>query len=154
MAKSNRGGKRSGSLSLVGQAIKYKLEQAGFKVNPDNTVTLYHMTPPENVNSIIANGFKGTYAPIGGGVGGADVGERSFFSLDKNWVQKWDGGGYQLMTIKVPVEYIRQGAGNKYEVYLEGTVKKKGNKWIPDRQPTSTFYDRIAVKEYNRAKGN
>ena len=47
MAKGTRGGKRSGSLSLVGQAIKYKLEQAGFKVNPDNTVTLYHMTPPE-----------------------------------------------------------------------------------------------------------
>ena len=157
MAKGNRGGKYGSkttqSLSLTGQAIKYKLEQEGFTVNSDNTVTLYHMTPPENVNSIIANGFKGNYDPIGGGVGGANVGERSFFSLDKNWVQNWDGGGYQLMTIRVPVEYIRQGARNKYEVYLEGTVKKKGNKWIPDRQPTSTFYDRIAVKEYNRAKG-
>ena len=120
----------------------------GIKINDDNTVNLYHTTLKENVKKIKENGFKGTMAPIGGRVN-EEIGERSFFGFDRDWVENTWGTGenYETIEIKVPIDYIRQGAGNKNEVYIEGNIKPyKNNVWIPDRWPTSTFYDRLAMK--------
>lgn len=143
-------------LSETGSAIKRMLQERGIKVNSDNTVTLYHATTPENAESIRQVGFRGTMAPIAGGGVPEKVGPRSFFGFDRQWVaDTWGGGGSTVMEVRVPVEYVRQGPGiGNREVYIEGNIRKRpgGNVWVPDVEPTSTFYDRLAVKRAKKRK--
>lgn len=144
-----------GALSETASAIKRMLQDRGIEVNDDNTVTLFHATSRENAESILRDGFRGTMAPISGGGVREEVGPRSFFGLDKKWVQDtWGGPSSVVMEVRVPVEYVRQGPGegNK-EVYIEGNVKRRGgNVWVPDVDPTSTFYDRMALKRYGKSR--
>ena len=125
------------------QAITEKLKSEGTKVNSDGTVTLYHTTTPENAKSIISSGiFKGSSAPIGG-MTGVKIDKATFFGTDKKWVEDTWGKG-DVIEVKVPVQYIRKGAGNTKEVYFEGDLKKSGNIWIPTIKPQSTFYDKLS----------
>lgn len=142
--------KLSAEEQLMQNAIASHLRENGVTVNDDNTVTLYHTTPVENVQSIKENGFRGTNAPVGG-MTGEDLKPRSFFGFDRDWVETWGGDGYETLEIRVPAQYIRQGAQNKNEVYIEGNITHRGNGiWEPDTMPTSTFYDRKAIKRYNK----
>ena len=139
----------------TGLAIAEMLKDRGVQVNKDNTVTLYHATTSNNVADILENGFRGNNSPIGGGVAiGEKIGPRSFFGLDREWTKRtWGGSNSEIIEVKVPVDYIRQGSGDdNLEVYIEGNLKPTGssNIWIPDRKPTSTFYDRIALKMYGK----
>lgn len=137
------------------RAIIDYLKGQGVNVNDDGTVTLYHVTSRENAESIRKNGFRGTNAPIGG-MTGAGIGPRSFFGFSKEWVeQTWGSGGdYETLEIRVPAYYIRQGAKNEKEVYIEGNIRDTGdNVWEPDVKPVSTFYDRRAVKRYLKNNG-
>ena len=139
--------------SEMRDAIAYQLESQGAEIDEHGFVTLYHATPKENVESILKNGFKGTNAPIGG-MTGEEIKERSFFGIDREWVEKtWSGEGYYVFDVKIPAEYLRQGAGNKLEVYVEGNIKQKGTVWVPDTDATSTFYDRKAIKRWRKRNG-
>lgn len=139
--------------SEMRDAIAYQLESQGAEIDEHGFVTLYHATPKENVETILKNGFKGTNAPIGG-MTGEEIKERSFFGIDREWVEKtWSGEGYYVFDVKIPAEYLRQGAGNKLEVYVEGNIKQKGTVWVPDTDATSTFYDRKAIKRWRKRNG-
>lgn len=136
---------------ILRAAITEKLEDNDIEVNSDGTVTLYHATTDENYEKIMKDGFKGTTAPIGGGTGSDEVGARSFFGTDKKWVEEtWGKGREKIIKIKVPVEYVRQGMGNKKEIYIEGNIRQKDGIWIPDKMPTSTAYDRLAIKRWKK----
>lgn len=125
------------------KAITEKLKSEGTKVNSDGTVTLYHTTTPENAKSILSSGiFKGTSAPIGG-MTGVKIDKATFFGTDKKWVEDTWGKG-SVIEVKVPVQYIRKGAGNTKEVYFEGGLKRSGGVWIPTVKPQSTFYDKLS----------
>lgn len=138
---------------LERKAISEYLKEKGAVVDKDNNITLYHITSKENYDAIMEQEqFIGNQSPIGGGSGiREEIGDRSFFTYDKEWVETWRGSDNdKIIEIKVPAEYIRQGAKNEKEIYIEGTLKKKNNIWKTDKIPTSTFYDRTAVKEYKR----
>ena len=139
---------------ITRKAIAEKLKEEGAQIDNDGNVTLYHITSPENFEKIVEQGkFIGNQSPIGGGsVIREEIGDRSFFTYDKEWVENWKSSDDdKIITIKVPAEYIRQGAKNEKEIYIEGDLKKqKNNIWKTDKLPTSTFYDRTAVKEYKR----
>lgn len=138
---------------LERKAISEYLKEKGAEIDKDDNITLYHITSKENYDKIMEQGkFIGNKSPIGGGSGiREEIGDRSFFTYDKEWVETWRGSDDdKIIEIKVPAEYIRQGAKNEKEIYIEGTLKKKNNIWKTDKIPTSTFYDRSAVKEYKR----
>jgi SPP1 gp7 family putative phage head morphogenesis protein len=140
-------------LELEQKAIAERLRDAGIHVSDNNTVTLYNVCSPEHAEYVRKHGFVGTTSPVGGMVS-EDINLRSFFGLDKAWDAEWSSGGYVMFEIEVPVQYIRQAAQNQYEVYIEGTVTRRSNGvWEPDILPTSTFYDRMAVKKYKRRHG-
>ena len=139
---------------LQRKAIANKLKDKGANVDKDGNVTLYHITTQDNYNQINKDGyFKPNDSPIGG-MTGEEVGPRSFFSYDKDWVETWrQSANSKVIEIKVPAEYIRQGAKNEKEIYIEGILKRRDNGiWTTDKLPTSTFYDRMAVKEYQKQK--
>ena len=139
---------------LQRKAIANKLKDKGANVDKDGNITLYHITTEDNYNQINKDGyFKPNDSPIGG-MTGEEVGLRSFFSYDKSWVETWrQSANSKVIEIKVPAEYIRQGAKNEKEIYIEGILKRRDNGiWTTDKLPTSTFYDRIAVKEYQKQK--
>jgi 2'-5' RNA ligase len=142
-------------IQLMQDAIAHHLKKNGVTVHDDNTVTLYHVTSKENAASIRENGFRGTDAPVGG-MTGENIKPRSFFGFDREWVEStWSSDGYETMEIRVPAQYIRQGAQNKKEVYIEGNITHRGNGvWEPDVMPTSTFYDRKAIKRYQKEVEN
>lgn len=138
------------SVEIQRRAIANKLKEKGAQVDNDGNVTLYHITTKENYDKINKDGyFKANDSPIGG-MTGEEIGPRSFFSYDKDWVETWrQSNNSKIMEIKVPAEYIRQGAKNEKEIYIEGELKRRDNgTWTTDKLPTSTFYDRMAVKEY------
>ena len=136
------------------KAIAEGLKEKGAEVDDNGNVTLYHVTSPDNYEKIVEQGkFIGNQSPIGGGSAiREEIGDRSFFTYDKDWVENWRSSDKdKIITIKVPAEYIRQGAKNEKEIYIEGDLKKqKNNIWKTDKLPTSTFYDRTAIKEYKR----
>lgn len=139
---------------LQREAIANKLKDKGASVDKDGNVTLYHITTIDNYNQIKKDGyFKPNDSPIGG-MTGEEIGPRSFFSYDKDWVETWrQSADSKVIEIKVPAEYIRQGAKNEKEIYIEGTLKRRDNGiWTTDKLPTSTFYDRMAIKEYQKQK--
>ena len=147
---------KNNSVEIQRKAIANKLKDKGAKVDKDGNVTLYHITTKENYDQINKNGyFKANDSPIGG-MTGAEVGPRSFFSYDKDWVETWrQSADSKIMEVKVPAEYIRQGAKNEKEIYIEGELKRRNNgTWTTDKLPTSTFYDRMAVKEYLKKNSN
>lgn len=125
----------------------------GATVSKDGLVTLYHATSADAERKIIEQGFKGTTAPVNGGVI-EKIKPRSFFGYDKEWVGgAWSSGGTKkVMTVKIPAEYLHMAGNNKQEIYVEGNIKKRGNVWTPDTEPTSTAWDRITVKRYKRKK--
>lgn len=132
------------------KAISQVLREKGAKVDENGNVTLYHITTPENYNKILTKKeFIPNQSPIGGMVA-ENIGDRSFFTYDKNWVETWrQSEDSEVIEVKVPAEYIRQSGRNEKEIYIEGTLKQRSNGiWTTDKKPTSTFYDRIAVKEY------
>lgn len=138
------------SVEIQRRAIANKLKEKGAQVDNDGNVTLYHITTKENYDKINKDGyFKANDSPIGG-MTGEEIGPRSFFSYDKDWVETWrQSNNSKIMEVKVPAEYIRQGAKNEKEIYIEGELKRRENgTWTTDKLPTSTFYDRMAVKEY------
>lgn len=138
------------SVEIQRRAIANKLKEKGAQVDNDGNVTLYHITTKENYDKINKDGyFKANDSPIGG-MTGEEIGPRSFFSYDKDWVETWrQSNDSKIMEVKVPAEYIRQGAKNEKEIYIEGQLKRRDNgTWTTDKMPTSTFYDRKAVKEY------
>ena len=135
---------------LQQDAIGWYIEQRGTNVNDDGTVTLYHATNGENVESILKNGFEGTNAPIAGAPS-EDIAPRSFFGSSKDWVSEtWGGKGMEIIEAKIPAQYLRQGsAANVLEFYVEGRITYRGDGlWVPNENPTSTFFDRKAVKRY------
>ena len=141
-------------ITLQREAIANKLKDKGASVDKDGNVTLYHITTIDNYNQINKDGyFKPNDSPIGG-MTGEEVGSRSFFTYDKDWVETWrQSADSKVIEVKVPAEYIRQGAKNEKEIYIEGTLKRRDNGiWTTDKLPTSTFYDRMAVKEYQKQK--
>lgn len=138
------------SVEIQRRAIANKLKEKGAQVDNDGNVTLYHITTKENYDKINKDRyFKANDSPIGG-MTGEEIGPRSFFSYDKDWVETWrQSNDSKIMEVKVPAEYIRQGAKNEKEIYIEGQLKRRDNgTWTTDKMPTSTFYDRKAVKEY------
>lgn len=143
------------NINIQREAIAEELKSKGAKVDNEGNVTLYHITTPDNYQKITTDGyFIPNNSPIGGMVG-EEIGPRSFFSFDKDWVETWrQSKDSKILEIKVPAEYIRQGAKNEKEVYIEGALKKRNNNiWTTDQLPTSTFYDRKAVKTYlNKSK--
>ena len=139
---------------LQRKAIANKLKDKGANVDKDGNVILYHITTIDNYNRIKKDGyFKPNDSPIGG-MTGEEIGPRSFFSYDKDWVETWrQSADSKVIEVKVPAEYIRQGAKNEKEIYIEGTLKRRDNGiWTTDKLPTSTFYDRMAIKEYQKQK--
>ena len=125
----------------------------GATVSNDGLVTLYHATDADTEKKINKDGFKGTTAPVNGGVI-ESIKPRSFFGYDKKWIEDtWSSGGTKkVMTVKVPAEYLHMAGDNKQEIFVEGNIKKHGKVWIPDTAPTSTAWDRITVKRYKRRK--
>lgn len=139
------------------QAVAEYMENLGAKVDEQGNVTLYHATTSEIAKKIKENGFKPTDAPINGGTGGEEIQKRVFFGYDKSWVaDTWaNAGSYEIMTIKVPAEYLHQFGQNKSEVVIEGTIKPQDNGiWLPDTLPTSTAWDRITVKRWRKKHNN
>ena len=143
-------------LDEQGQAVKWVLENNGIRVTPDNTVTLYHATPPENVESIMESGFRPTTAPINGGDPNNEVGPRVFFGADREWVERtWAGqsGTFEVLEVRVPVEYLQQAGQNVQEIFVEGTITRTlDGTWIPDVDPSDTAWRRRALKRYLRRK--
>lgn len=138
---------------LERNAIAEQLKQKGATVDGDGNVTLYHITTPDNYNKIMSDKqFIPNQSPIGGGLTLGEIGDRSFFTYDNEWVETWRQSEDSIvMEVKVPAEYIRQGAKNEKEIYIEGALKQRDNGiWTTDQKPTSTFYDRMAVKRYLR----
>ena len=136
---------------LERKAISEQLKKKGASVDGDGNVTLYHITTPENYNKIMSDKqFIPNQSPIGGGMALGEIGDRSFFTYDKEWVETWRQSEDSIvMEVKVPAEFIRQGAQNEKEIYIEGALKLRDNGlWTTDKKPTSTFYDRLAVKRY------
>lgn len=137
------------------KAIAEQLRGLGADVDKGGNVTIYHITTPDNYESIMDSGeIWGNQSPIGGGSTLGKIGDRSFHTWDKGWVEKWrQSDDSKVIEMKLPAEYVRQGAQNKKEIYVEGTLKKReGNIWAPDKKPTSTFYDRRAVRRYEAKK--
>ena len=135
------------------RAVSEVMKDLGAKVDEEGNVTLYHATAAENVELIKENGFKPTDAPINGGTGGETVKKRVFFAHNKEWCEEtWaNGGEYEIMTVKIPAEYLHQFGNNKSEVVVEGTIKEnKNGVWVPDTEPTSTAWDRITVKRWKK----
>lgn len=132
---------------IVGEAIKKHLEGNGVKVNPDNTVTLYHATSPENIAKINKEGIIKGGSTATSGMTGLDLKPSAFFGTDLKWTKDTWGKSGKIIEVKVPVEDIRQPAQNTKEVYFEGGLKKdKDGIWRPILKPRSTFYDRMLVK--------
>ena len=122
----------------------------GAEVDQNGMVTLYHATSPQNAESIRENGFKPTSAPVNGAFVD-DLKDRVFFGHDKQWVaDNWSSGGYEIMKVKIPAEYLHQAGRNTSEVFVEGRIKKTGSAWVPDTKPTSTAWDRILVKRWKK----
>ena len=134
---------------VKGQAIKSKLETNGVKVNPDNTVTLYHATLPDRAVQIEKSGVLKPGGVATGGMTGLDLQPSAFLGTDKKWVaDTWGQGGGKVIEIKVPVQDIRQPAQNFKEVYFEGGLKRGSDGiWRPTQTPRSTFYDRLAERD-------
>ena len=140
-------------MAVKRKAVAEYMENLGAKVDEQGNVTLYHATSSDIAKKIRENGFKPTDAPINGGTGGQEIQKRVFFGYDKNWVaDTWaNEGSYEIMTIKVPAEYLHQFGQNKSEVVIEGTIKPQDNGiWLPDTLPTSTAWDRITVKRWRK----
>lgn len=138
------------------QAVSEYLRSLGAEVDNDGMVTLYHATGKENVPKIKKNGFKPTDAPVNGGTGGEEIQKRVFFGYDKEWISDtWSNdGNYEIMTVKIPAEYLHQFGKNTLEVVVEGTIRMDdGGIWIPDILPTSTAWDRKTVKRWLKKKG-
>jgi len=127
------------------EAIRKRLISEWTKINPDDTVTLYHAT--YNKDDIIKQWeFKWTRAAPWWMVG-VDLWDNIvYFWTDKKWVQDtWSSSWTRdIIEVKVPLEYIRKPAQNELEVYFEWWLKKKWDIWIPWVKPQSTHYDKIA----------
>jgi hypothetical protein len=139
---------------VKGQAIKTKLETNGVKVNPDNTVTLYHATLPERAVQIEKSGVLKPGGTATGGMTGLDLQPSAFLGTDKKWVaDTWGQGGGKVIEIKVPVQDIRQPSQNFKEVYFEGGLKRGSDGiWRPVQTPRSTFYDRLAERDFVKTR--
>lgn len=137
---------------LERNAIAEQLKEKGAEIDNEGNVTLYHITTPENFEKIMKDKkFIGNQSPIGGGLTiSEEIGDRSFFTYDEKWTETWrQGEDSKIIKVKVPAEYIRQGSENEKEIYIEGNLKERKNGiWTTDKKPTSTFYDRLAVKKY------
>lgn len=132
---------------IVGEAIKKHLESNGIKVNPDNTVTLYHATSPENIAKINKEGIIKGGSTATGGMTGLDLKPSAFFGTDMKWTKDTWGASGKVIEVKVPVQDIRQPSQNIKEVYFEGGLKKGSDGiWRPLVKPRSTFYDKLLVK--------
>ena len=132
---------------IVGEAIKKHLESNGIKVNPDNTVTLYHATSPENIAKINKEGIIKGGSTATGGMTGLDLKPSAFFGTDMKWTKDTWGASGRVIEVKVPVQDIRQPSQNIKEVYFEGGLKKGSDGiWRPLVKPRSTFYDKLLVK--------
>jgi hypothetical protein len=127
------------------EAIRKRLISEWTKINSDDTVTLYHATG--NKKDILNQWeFKWTRAAPWGMVN-VDLGDNIvYFWTDKDWVQRvWSRwNSYDIVEVKVPLEYIRKPAQNELEVYFEWWLKRKWDIWIPWVKPQSTHYDKIA----------
>lgn len=133
------------------QYMRAYLEANGIKVNKDNTVTLYHASPPEQALKIKKEGFfKGGGGPVGG-MTGVIIKNAAFFGFNKKWVSRTWGGQYKtVLTVKVPVEYIRHGAENFNEAYFEGGLKRMSDGTWKPKKLQSTFVDEIAKMLYGK----
>lgn len=138
------------------QAVSEYLRSLGAAVDSDGMVTLYHATDKANIPKIKKDGFKPTNAPVNGGTGGEVIQERVFFGYNKDWIKEtWsNGGNYEVMTVKIPAEYLHQFGNNTQEIVVEGVIKQEDDGiWIPDILPTSTAWDRKTVKRWLKKKG-
>ena len=132
-------------------SMRRYLEDKGIKVNPDNTVDIYHITFPDIAKRIKNTGFlKPSTGPVGGMVG-EKIGEASFATPTRELAKKWGSGKRNsIIKLKVPVKDIRHGAENLEEFYFEGGLKREsGGIWRPVKK-TSTFVDRLAKNKYGQ----
>lgn len=147
--------RRAFRLDDQGRAVRWMTERAGVRVHEDNTVTLYHATSPENAESIRREGFRGSTAPVNGGDPGNELGPRSFFGHDREWVEgTWGASGaYEVMEVRIPVSYLHLMGTNTPEVLVEGRILPgEDGVWVPDRPPSSTAWRRRALKRYMRQR--
>lgn len=147
--------RRAFRLDDQGRAVRWMMERAGVRVHEDNTVTLYHATSPENAESIRREGFRGSTAPVNGGDPGNELGPRSFFGYDRQWIEETWGasGAYEVMEVRIPVSYLHFMGTNTSEVLVEGRILPgQDGVWVPDRPPSSTAWRRRALKRYMRQR--
>lgn len=147
--------RRAFRLDDQGRAVRWMMERAGVQVHEDNTVTLYHATPPENAESIRREGFRGSTAPVNGGDFGHELGPRSFFGYDRGWVEETWGasGAHEVMEVRIPVSYLHFMGTNTSEVLVEGRILPgQDGVWVPDCPPSSTAWRRRALKRYMRQR--
>lgn len=134
---------------INGEAIKAKLLDNGIKVNPDNTVFLYHATSPENIVKINSEGIIKGSGTATGGMTGLGLKPSAFLGTDKKWTQETWGQSGKVIEVKVPVQDIRQPAQNMKEVYFEGGLKRGPDGiWRPIEKPRDTFYNKLAKRDY------
>jgi len=127
------------------EAVRKQLIQDGTKINADDTVTLYHATTKEIVDKINNEGLIKGGATATGCMTGLDLKPSAFFGTEKQWVHDtWGGKLGNIVEVKVPLQHIRKPSQNKLEVYFEGGLKRKGDKWEPVEKVRDTFYNKVA----------
>lgn len=145
-----------GALSIQAQAIRASqrdtramsmyLADNGIKINADQTVTLYHGTSKKNAQAIRESGkIRATT--------GKNVMERiedaAWVTPDKAFAKTW---GSQIVTVKVPVKFLRHLPQNFREFYFVGGLKQdrlRPSEWIPERYPLENWVIKVARADYD-----
>lgn len=120
------------------KAMSRYLKEAGVKVNKDQTVTLYHGTTKANAERILKQGkIEGTSSK--------NVMQRvenaAWLTPNREYAKIW---GDKILTLKVPVSYIRHMPKNFKEFYFEGGLKRINGTWIPKRKPKENWVITVA----------
>lgn len=144
-------GKETPNLELR-KAIAERVRKNGGQVDDNGMVTLYHATTPDIVSKIDSEGVLKPSSGFTGGMTGVKLDKSSFLGLDKKVTKDTWGNGRDVIEMKVPAEYIRQPAQNMNEVYIEGGLTRQPDgTWLPNKQPQSTFYDKLALRDSKKS---
>jgi len=134
----------------VHNAKREYFSDLGAEVDEDGNVTLYHATSQSAAESIRREGFRPNDDPINGVVL-EDVGLRSFFGWNRDWVSStWGSDSGTVMQVKIPAYYLHMAGQNTDEVFVESWIRKYGDIWLPDEDPTSLAWDRRLLKRWKK----
>ena len=121
---------------LIEKAMRQFLEKKGLKINPDNTVTLYHATlSAEEIKK------SGIIRPSADGL--------AYTTQSKERAKKIWGKDRDIVEIKVPVSEVRYLPSKGIdEIIGQDGFRKQGNVWHPVSAPSDDVLGRLAIKKF------